>query len=404
MNRPLALAVACALTLGCADAALAQYALRAAVFAAGSTDAAGGPYALRATAGEPAVGSGSGGPYVIGQGFWYAAAPDPPPAGPPVDLTLTPTDPPPPVVIARGGTVRYRADFAIASNGPSQFQYWAEATLPNNQVRFLFGPVTVNGTPGTTVTLNLRQRVPRNVPLGDYVFRMKVGVYPGTVYDEDSFPATVTAGEALAARSAGRPPAPRARYDAAEDRAGVGRPAARRSGPAREAPAASTMQAAAEVPPGVARRLAEAPDAWLAWDEDGTILEAGVVQDLCLDALDVARREAASEEAGVDGAIAAAPAVSAAGDEGPAAFALAAPFPNPAASRAALRFALPEAGAVRLSVYDVTGRRVALVLDGAREAGWHEASFDASGFAAGVYVVRLEAGDVAAARRFVVAR
>ncbi len=67
-------------------------------------------------------------------------------------------------------------------------------------------------------------------------------------------------------------------------------------------------------------------------------------------------------------------------------------FPNPFRSRTALRFALAEAGPVRLAVYDVLGREVAVLAEGAAEAGRHEATFDGSGLPAGVYLWRLEAG------------
>ena len=71
--------------------------------------------------------------------------------------------------------------------------------------------------------------------------------------------------------------------------------------------------------------------------------------------------------------------------------ALSAPAPNPSAGAARVTFALPEAGAVRLSVFDVRGREIAVLLDRAVEAGRHEAALDAGALAAGVYVVRLEA-------------
>ena len=73
--------------------------------------------------------------------------------------------------------------------------------------------------------------------------------------------------------------------------------------------------------------------------------------------------------------------------------------PNPFAGRTTLRFALPEAGAVRLAVYDALGREVALLVDEAREAGDYTVTFDAGALAAGVYLVRLEAGGQAQAQR-----
>ncbi|MEM1041320.1 MAG: T9SS type A sorting domain-containing protein [Bacteroidota bacterium] len=69
-------------------------------------------------------------------------------------------------------------------------------------------------------------------------------------------------------------------------------------------------------------------------------------------------------------------------------------YPNPTAGRAEVAFALAEAAAVRLVVFDVLGREVAVLAEGAREAGPHTAAFDGSALAAGTYLVRLEAGGV----------
>lgn len=58
-----------------------------------------------------------------------------------------------------------------------------------------------------------------------------------------------------------------------------------------------------------------------------------------------------------------------------------------------IRFTLPEAAAVSLAVFDLHGRRVATLLDGAwRAAGAHELGLEAVGWAPGVYLCRLEAG------------
>jgi hypothetical protein len=86
----------------------------------------------------------------------------------------------------------------------------------------------------------------------------------------------------------------------------------------------------------------------------------------------------------------------------PTEYALLDPAPNPIASSASMPYALPEAADVRIEVLDLLGRRVATVLDGRVEAGVHSSRFDASGLAAGVYVVRMQAGDFAASRRVVV--
>ncbi|WP_412063583.1 choice-of-anchor B family protein [Rubrivirga sp. IMCC45206] len=86
-----------------------------------------------------------------------------------------------------------------------------------------------------------------------------------------------------------------------------------------------------------------------------------------------------------------------------AAVALEAPVPNPSAGGARLEFGVPEAGAVRLSVFDARGREVAVLVDGPLAAGRHEAALPA-GLAAGVYVVRLAAGGAVVSQRAAVVR
>ena len=93
------------------------------------------------------------------------------------------------------------------------------------------------------------------------------------------------------------------------------------------------------------------------------------------------------------------------GEDGPeAALTLAPPVPNPTASGVRLAFSTSAAGPVRLAVYDVLGREVAVLVEGARPAGEHVAAWDASAAASGVYVVRLRAGGAVRSRTLVVAR
>ncbi len=69
-------------------------------------------------------------------------------------------------------------------------------------------------------------------------------------------------------------------------------------------------------------------------------------------------------------------------------FSLETAYPNPFNPSATIPFALPEAANVALTVYDVLGRRIATLADGRYEAGRHEAIFDGSRLASGLYIVR----------------
>jgi len=64
--------------------------------------------------------------------------------------------------------------------------------------------------------------------------------------------------------------------------------------------------------------------------------------------------------------------------------------PNPFNPDTILRFDLPAPGRIRLAVYDILGREVAVVLKGAYSAGEHQVRFDGSALSAGVYFYTLE--------------
>jgi hypothetical protein len=71
-------------------------------------------------------------------------------------------------------------------------------------------------------------------------------------------------------------------------------------------------------------------------------------------------------------------------------------YPNPFAASTRLEYALPAAGEVSVAVYDVLGRRVALVEPGLQLAGPNTVTFDAAGLASGVYLYRVQVDGTAA--------
>lgn len=68
-------------------------------------------------------------------------------------------------------------------------------------------------------------------------------------------------------------------------------------------------------------------------------------------------------------------------------------YPNPFNPSTAISIQLSAFSHVNLSVYDIAGRKVATLIDGWRNAGSHEAVFDGSGLASGIYIAMLKMGD-----------
>ena len=65
-------------------------------------------------------------------------------------------------------------------------------------------------------------------------------------------------------------------------------------------------------------------------------------------------------------------------------------YPNPFNPTTTIQYSLPATMEVRLAVFDVLGREVALLAEGTQSAGRHTATFDASHLSNGVYFYTLE--------------
>ncbi len=90
--------------------------------------------------------------------------------------------------------------------------------------------------------------------------------------------------------------------------------------------------------------------------------------------------------------------------EAPREFTLHQNYPNPFNPSTVIRYDIPRAASVNLTVYSILGQEVARLVDAREEAGYHEARFDASGLASGVYFYRLRAGDFVRTMKLVLTR
>jgi M6 family metalloprotease-like protein len=77
----------------------------------------------------------------------------------------------------------------------------------------------------------------------------------------------------------------------------------------------------------------------------------------------------------------------------PRTFSLAQNYPNPFNPSTTIKYELPTSSMVRLSVYDLLGREVSVLVNERRDAGVHEVKCDCLDLASGVYFYRLQAGD-----------
>ena len=65
-------------------------------------------------------------------------------------------------------------------------------------------------------------------------------------------------------------------------------------------------------------------------------------------------------------------------------------FPNPFNPSTSISFNMPEAGFVKISVFDISGKLVSTLVNGYKNAGNYELNFNASNLASGTYFYRME--------------
>jgi hypothetical protein len=68
-------------------------------------------------------------------------------------------------------------------------------------------------------------------------------------------------------------------------------------------------------------------------------------------------------------------------------------YPNPFNPNTLIKFSLPESGFVKLTIYDLLGREVALLMNAEQSAGSYEVELNATGLPSGIYFYRFQAGD-----------
>jgi hypothetical protein len=88
----------------------------------------------------------------------------------------------------------------------------------------------------------------------------------------------------------------------------------------------------------------------------------------------------------------------------PTSYALSQAYPNPFNPSTIIKYALPEAGSVRVHVMNQIGQTVRVLTDGMQGAGYHQVTFDAAGLASGVYFYQIKAGKFVDTKKVVLIR
>ena len=90
----------------------------------------------------------------------------------------------------------------------------------------------------------------------------------------------------------------------------------------------------------------------------------------------------------------------------PTSFSLSQNYPNPFNPTTQIMYALPEASLVTVAVYDVTGRKIASLINANQSAGYHSLQWDATndigeGISAGMYIYTIQAGEYRSTKKMV---
>jgi hypothetical protein len=91
-------------------------------------------------------------------------------------------------------------------------------------------------------------------------------------------------------------------------------------------------------------------------------------------------------------------------DVTPQIYALGQNYPNPFNPLTVIKYQLPLSDQVKLSVYDILGRELEVLVNEEQKAGYYQVEFNARNLASGVYIYSLQTGRFVSVKKMIVIR
>jgi hypothetical protein len=79
-------------------------------------------------------------------------------------------------------------------------------------------------------------------------------------------------------------------------------------------------------------------------------------------------------------------------------------YPNPFNASTTIRYELPSPVLVKIEIYDILGRKVSIIDEGLRQAGYHQLEWSPADLVSGVYFYRLQAGDFSDIKKMILVK
>jgi hypothetical protein len=89
------------------------------------------------------------------------------------------------------------------------------------------------------------------------------------------------------------------------------------------------------------------------------------------------------------------------GNEVPALYSLEQNYPNPFNPKTNIRYSIPENSFVTLKIFDLLGREIKTLVNQNQISGKYSITFDMSGYASGLYLYKIQAGNFSDTRKMI---